>query len=295
MTSLLGIARQMRLVNLTPARLGREAWRATVADEFRRTTASSATSRRTRSEPLISVEMLRKVQERERRFASPSELARAEALGDLQAIASVCEHCQGARFVGVSVRDGEPPVAVPCWQCVTLEERAQMAGIPRKFLRADVGAVKRTVVQNLNVTRSLVLCGDVGTGKTYLACALLRRRLERGQTGRFVGVADLMDELKARFGGEGEQSEAYFDRLAGESFLVLDDVGAEHNTEWSAQRVAALIDKRYRSEALTVITTNLTHQEIAFRYGKRLADRLNEWEWAALTGPSLRRELAVRA
>ena len=295
MTSLLETARRLRLVNLTPARLGREAWRETVRAEARLT--SSESPRRTRSEPLISVEMLRRVQERERRLASPSELARAEALGDRRA--NVCEHCQGARVVGVKVREGDPPAAVPCWECVTLEERAEWAGIPRKFIGADVGALSgaaRILARDWRGERSLVLAGDVGTGKSYLACALLRRRLERGQPGRFVSVADLMDELKARFGdGAAEQSEAYFDRLASEPLLVLDDVGAEHNTEWSAQRVAALIDRRYRSEAPTIITTNLTHQELAVRYGKRLADRLNEWAWAVLNGPSLRRELAVRA
>ena len=296
MTSLLETARQLRLANLTVARLGREAWRETVRAQARLT--SSETPRPTRSEPLLTVEMLRTIQERQRRFASPTELARAEALGDLRE-ADSCEHCGGARFVGVKAREGEPAVAVPCWECVTLEERAQWAGVPRKFLNADVGALSgaaRVLARDWTGARSLVLRGDVGTGKTYLACALLRRRLERGQAGRFVAVADLMDELKARFGdGAAEQSEAYFERLAGEPFLVLDDVGAEYESAWSAQRVAALIGRRYDAEAPTILTTNLTHRELAQRYGKRLADRLNEWVWAELTGPSLRRELAVQA
>lgn len=186
-------------------------------------------------------------------------------------------------------------MAVPCWECVTLEERATWAGVPRKFLGADVGVLSgaaRVVARDWTGERSLVLRGDVGTGKTYLACALLRQRLERGQTGRFVSVSDLMDEIKARFGdGAGEQSEAYFDRLAGEPFLVLDDVGAEFDSLWSAQRVAALIDRRYRSEAPTILTTNMTHRELAERYTKRTADRLREWVWAELTGPSLRRAM----
>ena len=163
MTSLLETARRLRLVNLTPARLGREAWRETVRAEARLT--SSESPRRTRSEPLITVEMLRSVQERERRLASPSELARAEALGDRRTIA--CEHCQGARYVGVKVREGEPPVAVPCWECVTLEERAQWAGVPRKFIDADVGALSgaaRILARDWRGERSLVLAGGVGTG-----------------------------------------------------------------------------------------------------------------------------------
>ena len=66
MTSLLETARRLRLVNLTPARLGREAWRATVQDEHRRTQATSETRRRERSEPVITLDRLRAIQERER-------------------------------------------------------------------------------------------------------------------------------------------------------------------------------------------------------------------------------------
>ena len=171
--------------------------------------------------------------------------------------------------------------------------------MPRKFLNADIASVNVGLEHTWQLNKrsaSLVLRGDVGTGKTYLACALLRQRLERGQAGRFVAVADLMDELKARFGdGAGEQAEAYFERLGDEPFLVLDDVGAEYESAWSVQRVAALIDRRYRSEAPTILTTNLTHRELAERYGKRLADRLREWVWAELSGPSLRREMGVRS
>ena len=300
MTSLLETARQMRRVGMTADRMGgREVWWEFVQAQARLT--SLETRPPIPSEPIAVqalITRLKALQEVERKAASPAELARAAALGDLRA-ADACEHCGGARFVGVKVREGEPAVAVPCWECVTLEDRAQWAGVPRKFLKADVASMNvgfKHAWQLDKRSASLVLRGDVGTGKTYLACALLRQRLERGQAGRFVAVADLMDELKARFGdGAAEQSEAYFDRLAGEPFLVLDDVGAEQETPWTRERVASLIDRRYRAEAPTILTTNLTHRELAERYGKRLADRLNEWVWAELTGPSLRRELAVRA
>ena len=298
MTSLLETARRLRLVNLTPARLGREAWRATVLDEHRRTQATSETRRRERSEPVITLDRLRAIQARERQSASPSEVARAEALGDLHE--NRCPKCDGARMVAVRVREGEPAVPMPC-DCMPIDERAQRAGIPHRFLGAALDGMRArngnqgalTFAREWDGRRSVVLYGKYGTGKSHLACALLMNLLDRGEACRFVAVADLMDDLKARFGGEGEQSEAYFDRISREHVLVLDDVGAEQNTAWTCERIASLIDKRYRSGAATIVTTNLTHREIAERYGRRLADRLNEWAWVELAGGSVRREMAV--
>ena len=297
MTSLLETARQLRSVNLTVARLGREAWRETVTAQARLT--SSETSHQGRS-ALITAEQLRAIQERERRLASPTELARAESLGDLHD--GRCPLCDGARMVAVRVREGEPAVPMPC-ECMPLEERATRAGIPRRFLDADLDTMRQRPGNGAAIAfagqwdgrQSVLLYGDVGTGKSHLASAMLRRRLALGWAGRFVSVADLMDELKARFGGEGEQSEAYFDRLAREPFLVLDDVGAEQETPWTRERVASLIDRRYRAEAPTIVTTNLTHRDLAARYGKRLADRLREWAWVEMAGKSMRAEKAGAA
>lgn len=196
-----------------------------------------------------------------------------------------------------------PPVPVPC-QCMPLDERAAACGIDRRYRSATLDSFepregKRGALEwcrSWDCRGSLVMTGDVGRGKTHLGCGLLLRAIERGLPARFVSVAGLMDELKARFGdGASEQSEAYFGRVAGAHVLMLDDLGREQDTNWTRERVSTLLDARYRTQRPTIVTTNLTLADMAKRYGPHIADRLLSWTWIEVGGASMRRELAVQA
>ena len=242
------------------------------------------------------MERLRQIQARNRERATPGELARAQSLGDVEAVD--CAVCDGSRFVGVRMAEGKPAVAVPC-ECMPLEERAEFAGIDRRYWGATLDTFKTAPGKNAALAfarawdgaESVVLWGDVGRGKTHLGCGLLLVNLEQSRPARFVSVAQLMDELKARFDDDAkEQSQAYFDRIANQPVLMLDDLGKEQDTPWTRERMSTLLDRRYRGQLTTIITTNLTHAEVAARYGTHLADRLYEWKWVEVGGVSVRKE-----
>lgn len=201
------------------------------------------------------------------------------------------------------MKPGELAIHAPC-ECQPLEARAAYAGIPARYRSAtlDVFRLERGKTAGLEAARtwdrrkSIVLWGQVGTGKTHLGCGMLLGLLAQGLPARFVSVAQFMDELKARFDeGAKEQSQAYFDRIAHEHVLMLDDLGKEQDTPWTRERVSTLIDRRYQSQGPTILTTNLKHIEIAERYGAHLADRLYDWRWLEIGGVSMRREQAVSA
>jgi DNA replication protein DnaC len=44
--------------------------------------------------------------------------------------------------------------------------------------------------------------------------------------------------------------------------LILDDLGAERNSEFALEQVFSVIDSRYRSKKPLIITTNLTLDEL---------------------------------
>ena len=291
--------RALALAGVTRADLSRDDWLATVRDLVRQQTTST-TSRPTRSEPLMTLERLKRIQERERQSASPAEIERAEALGDVHS--HRCSTCEDARWLGVRMKPGALAVAVPCIDCTTLEERAANAGIEARYRSATVESFRPEAGKEraLEFARewdcrcSVVFTGDVGRGKTHLGCGLLHKAIDRVLPARFVSIAELMDELKARFDdGAKEQSQAYFDRIAQTHVLMLDDLGKEQDTPWTRERVSTLIDRRYKSELPTIVTTNLTHKEIAERYGRHLGDRLYEWSWVPVGGVSMRRERAL--
>lgn len=299
--------RALALVGRTRAEFSRDDWLAVVKDLARQQTTLTTSRPMPFERPGVEIfkdlESLKAYQAVEREAASrhsPGEIERAAALGDLHE--NRCENCDGARWVGVRMSAGATAVAVPCRECTTLEERAANAGIESRYRSATVESFRpepgkeRAVefAREWDARRSVVFTGDVGRGKTHLGCGLVHKAIDRGLPARFVSIAELMDELKARFDdGAKEQSQAYFDRTIQTHVLMLDDLGKEQDTPWTRERVSTLIDRRYKSELPTIVTTNLTHKDIAERYGRHLGDRLYEWAWVPVEGVSMRREKAI--
>lgn len=174
-------------------------------------------------------------------------------------------------------------------------------GIPSRFSAATLESfLERSPGSSSTVERLsrwlgsdhwLVLWGPVGRGKTGVAAALVRRLVEQGQGVLFRAVPDLLDRLRATYGGEGREHElmaALFDV----DVLVLDDVGAERQTDWALERVFRVINHRYDERRRTMLTTNLDPDALHTHLGVRNFDRLREMAtpsgFVKLDGPNLR-------
>lgn len=301
MIGYLATVRMLRRGGITPAAVGRDAWAAFVEDQHRR--ANSTLSPPTRSGPMrrIGADLLGiETQILRRRSGSQAEVARAEALGDLADLYGSCANCDGARFVRIPpVPPALIPPRVPCWECVPIATMARWAGVDRRFQDATLATFsplegKRAGLETARAwdgRRPVVITGLQGRGKTRLGVGMLLQAITRGADARFYYVPDLLDDLKARFGDDlEEQSQALFDRIANTPVLMLDDLGKEGGTPWAVERVSTLLDRRYRREMATIITTNLDHLELARRYSNSTADRLFEAEWIELGGVSVRKD-----
>ncbi len=96
----------------------------------------------------------------------------------------------------------------------------------------------------------LLLWGDVGTGKTtsaaYLVNTLKKRHIPALIT-NFAQFGDVTEKLPS------------FDGL---DLLVLDDLGAERQSEFMLERVFEIVDRRTRKAKPTIYTTNLLLNEL---------------------------------
>lgn len=218
-----------------------------------------------------------------------------------------CEACHDTGYIntrervvsGRTVGGG----AVSCPRCTLPAVAAERAGIPERYRSArldtlEVRAGNAVAIESARgwagessvVIASRTEPGDAlyGTGKTHLACAMLTEQLRRARPARFIAAPDYFERLKRLMDSEDGSPQAYADYVAAEPLLCLDDLGKERLTDWSRAQMFALIDARYRQRLPTIITTNVTYDDIERALGGALADRLNDALWVFVGGPSFR-------
>lgn len=118
----------------------------------------------------------------------------------------------------------------------------------------------------------LLLTGGYGCGKTHLAAAVANFAVEQGVPVLFLTVPDLLDWLRFGFEEHDENFEARFDEIRNIRLLVLDDLGTQNSTPWAAEKLYQIINHRYILRLPTVITTNLSLEELDGRIRSRLQD-----------------------
>jgi len=132
----------------------------------------------------------------------------------------------------------------------------------------------------------LALIGTPGTGKTHLALALGWEWLERGKTVLYYHVTGLLNALRDGYRRSGETDYSHIIAFAQNcSLLILDDLGAEKETEWATEQLDYIIDYRYEHRKPLIVTSNLALDKLP----PRVSDRLREGCIIHLRGESFRR------
>jgi DNA replication protein DnaC len=136
-------------------------------------------------------------------------------------------------------------------------EREPIASLDRVVLRR-VRAFTRSVEENLDGGRGLWFDGPVGTGKTSLAILVAKAAKDAGRTYAVYPVPRLLAEIKRTF--DRDSSDTYlgfFRRLCTVDLLVLDDLGAEKQTEWVLEQLYSIVNERWQDRRSIVVTTNV--------------------------------------
>lgn len=119
----------------------------------------------------------------------------------------------------------------------------------------------------------LVFLGDPGTGKTYLASAILAYAFKHFNTVRYWKEEFLFNHLRNSIDQFGDYISTL--QLAmDDEFCVIDDIGSTPVNDWRKEVVFNAMDIRYGTSLPTVVTSNLTRDQIAKKYEPRTADRI---------------------
>lgn len=149
--------------------------------------------------------------------------------------------------------------------------------VPKRFRTAhldDFGGPTRETLGEWAANpagRNLIVVGPVGTGKTHAAVGACRPTFfEAGSTLAFWPVVDALDVMRP----DGDRAAA--DAMRSVDLLLLDDLGAEKGSEWTEERLFALVNWRWADERPIVATSNVPLD--------RLRESLPPRTWSRLVG-----------
>src|SRR4051812_11835611 len=121
-----------------------------------------------------------------------------------------------------------------------------------------VRAFVQDVDKHLDDGAGLWFHGDVGTGKTSLAMLVAKAADTAGRSIAVYSVPQLLATIRRTYESNAEDSyDALMRRLTGVDLLVLDDLGAERQTEWVLEQLYLLVNERWQSRGSVLITTNV--------------------------------------
>lgn len=149
-------------------------------------------------------------------------------------------------------------------------ENAKYADVPKE--------IRRPFEEMRKTRRGIYIHGAIGCGKTHVAWALAEHWQSEEMKGLrplFWNVSELIRSIKKDFDKhpyDREKEEEYIMNHRG--LLFLDDLGAERATDFVADTLYLIVNRRYEERLPVIITSNLDIGELSDRVGDRIASRI---------------------
>ena len=147
-------------------------------------------------------------------------------------------------------------------------------------------------IKNFNSDyHNLFFYGTVGTGKSFLSNCIAKELIESGHSVIYFsssGLFDLLSKYSFDYKSRDDQRDRYTD-LYQCDLLIIDDLGTELTNQFVASQLFSLLNERHMGKKATVISTNLSLEELRNRYSDRIFSRItSHYEICKLTGPDIR-------
>lgn len=135
--------------------------------------------------------------------------------------------------------------------------------------------LKENIKKSIAKGQSIMMIGQTGSGKTHLAVSASRQMMinvfERENLLPSFKITTIIEMQSAIL----DKSKT-IDDYKKTDVLIIDDLGAEKEGEWSTAKIFELINHRYMQMLPTVITTNHTGVELSNKIGQRSVSRIIE-------------------
>lgn len=157
--------------------------------------------------------------------------------------------------------------------------------------RKTVGECKKFIVNFDSDYHNLFFYGTVGTGKSFLSGCIAKELIESGHSVIYFSAAGLFDILSKNIFDYKNKDDSLESggNLSCCDLLIIDDLGTEYARNMAPTMLFSLLNERGLNQKSTIISTNLSLEDIRNRYSDRVFSRItSQYTICKFTGPDIR-------
>lgn len=125
------------------------------------------------------------------------------------------------------------------------------------------------------LSRSILMRGATGLGKTHLSLSIANDLLNKGFSVAYVSAPDILFQLeRAHFSYEYSKEQDLITTLTECDLLIIDDLGTEFATNYTNSQIYNIFNNRILRSKPVIINTNLTIKELENAYTQRFVSRI---------------------
>jgi len=137
-------------------------------------------------------------------------------------------------------------------------------------------------------SKSILMFGQTGLGKTHLSLAIANKVLEKGYGVIYDSAINILRSIEKEHFSHDHSSEM-IDLVMDTDLLILDDLGTEYETPFYNATIYNIINTRLNRRKPSIISTNLDFSGISRRYDKRVMSRIiSEYSCLEFKGEDVR-------
>lgn len=166
---------------------------------------------------------------------------------------------------------------------------------PLKYIQAAHDRALRFAETFDETHENLLFIGNAGTGKTFLSSCIANYALERKKTVYYQTAFQLFETFEnVKFGKleaeENEQAASIVRYVYETDLLIIDDLGTEFTTQYTAAALFDIMNSRMLQNKSTIISTNLNLKGLENAYSPRFTSRITgDYQILSFIGKDLRK------